>query len=241
MARPRLPGRYESKTTQDAVGDSGLSAFQESQTLSTPEIGIANKNSSDERQAPPRTNLRTYLEENQPERTLEAVLDPDRETERRHSNANEQAIQNPLETGSPGFTDSFAQDRMAFSGESNAGPSRPPAQAPSPSTDPEKSNSPSPINREEASSQDNKFVFPGPEPAVPINRRNEPAEFKSSMKDSTRPAPDSEPTIVNVTIGRVEVRAVPQEPQKKKTASKKPSGVMTLDDYLKQREGGGQK
>lgn len=41
--------------------------------------------------------------------------------------------------------------------------------------------------------------------------------------------------VVNVTIGRVEVRAVQAEPTKKSKAKKKPSGVMSLDDYLKER------
>lgn len=42
--------------------------------------------------------------------------------------------------------------------------------------------------------------------------------------------------IINVTIGRVEVRAINTEPAKPGAASKKPTGVLSLDDYLKQRE-----
>jgi hypothetical protein len=45
----------------------------------------------------------------------------------------------------------------------------------------------------------------------------------------------SEP-VINVTIGRIEVRAVQAETTKKPKAHHKPSGVMSLDDYLKQRE-----
>lgn len=45
--------------------------------------------------------------------------------------------------------------------------------------------------------------------------------------------------VINVTIGRVEVRAVHAEAQKNARHSKKPTGVMTLEDYLKQREGRG--
>ncbi len=44
----------------------------------------------------------------------------------------------------------------------------------------------------------------------------------------------SEP-VVNVTIGRVEVRAVQDKPAKPAQARNRPSGVMSLDAYLKQR------
>ncbi len=43
--------------------------------------------------------------------------------------------------------------------------------------------------------------------------------------------------VINVTIGRVEVRAVQTETPKITRQTKKPTGVMTLDDYLKRREG----
>ncbi|MGO1500971.1 MAG: hypothetical protein ACTHWH_06765 [Marinobacter sp.] len=50
---------------------------------------------------------------------------------------------------------------------------------------------------------------------------------------------ESEP-VVNVTIGRVEVRAVQDKPAKQAKARKRPSGVMTLEAYLKQRDRRGQ-
>lgn len=50
----------------------------------------------------------------------------------------------------------------------------------------------------------------------------------------------SEP-VINVTIGRVEVRALNPEPAKAQTAETKPTGVMSLDDYLKRRESQGAK
>ncbi len=46
---------------------------------------------------------------------------------------------------------------------------------------------------------------------------------------------ESEP-VVNVTIGRVEIRAVQNQPAKQAQARNKPSGVMTLDAYLMQRD-----
>jgi len=45
---------------------------------------------------------------------------------------------------------------------------------------------------------------------------------------------ESEP-VINVTIGRVEVRAVQADPPRAKR-KKKPTGVMSLDEYLNQRE-----
>ena len=42
--------------------------------------------------------------------------------------------------------------------------------------------------------------------------------------------------VINVTIGRVEVRAVQAEAATKTRHAKKPTGVMPLDEYLKKRE-----
>lgn len=46
-------------------------------------------------------------------------------------------------------------------------------------------------------------------------------------------------SVINVTIGRVEVRAVNAESAKPSPAHAKPRGVLSLDDYLKQRENKG--
>lgn len=46
--------------------------------------------------------------------------------------------------------------------------------------------------------------------------------------------------VVNVTIGRVEVRAIQANPTKKQNLQKKPNGVMSLDEYLQQRKDKGQ-
>lgn len=42
--------------------------------------------------------------------------------------------------------------------------------------------------------------------------------------------------VVNVTIGRVEIRATNPGPAQQASALEKPKGVLSLDDYLKQRE-----
>lgn len=47
--------------------------------------------------------------------------------------------------------------------------------------------------------------------------------------------------VINVTIGRVEVRAVNSSPAKPDAGQKKPTGVMSLEEYLKQRESKGGK
>jgi hypothetical protein len=45
--------------------------------------------------------------------------------------------------------------------------------------------------------------------------------------------------VINVTIGRIEVRAINTEPVKSSAIQGKPKGVLSLDDYLKQRENKG--
>jgi len=45
--------------------------------------------------------------------------------------------------------------------------------------------------------------------------------------------------VINVTIGRVEVKAVQAESTKQSKSRNKPSGVMSLDEYLKKRENRG--
>jgi len=67
-----------------------------------------------------------------------------------------------------------------------------------------------------------------PEIESQINRRLQEIEAKA------------EP-VVNVTIGRVEVRAVQSEAPKQAKEKTKPTGVMSLDDYLKQRDVGKQR
>ncbi|MXS86164.1 hypothetical protein ABO04_09690 [Nitrosomonas sp. HPC101] len=47
--------------------------------------------------------------------------------------------------------------------------------------------------------------------------------------------------VINVTIGRVEVRAVNPSPAKPDAGQKKPTGVMSLEEYLKRRESKGGK
>lgn len=61
------------------------------------------------------------------------------------------------------------------------------------------------------------------------------SQFKQRLQEHETKA---EP-VINVTIGRVEVRAVQSEAPRQITRQKKPTGVMSLDDYLKQRKHGG--
>jgi hypothetical protein len=53
----------------------------------------------------------------------------------------------------------------------------------------------------------------------------------SDLNSKSTPEP-----VINVTIGRVEVRAIQADTPKKIRQKKKPSGVMSLDEYLSQRE-----
>ncbi len=59
-------------------------------------------------------------------------------------------------------------------------------------------------------------------------------EFNQRWNElNSRPEPEP---VINVTIGRVEVRAVQADTPKQTRRQKKPSGVMSLDEYLNQRE-----
>jgi len=53
---------------------------------------------------------------------------------------------------------------------------------------------------------------------------------------SLPPAAATAPPTINVTIGRVEIRAVPPPAQQR--AKPKPATVLSLDDYLRQRAKG---
>jgi hypothetical protein len=59
-------------------------------------------------------------------------------------------------------------------------------------------------------------------------------EFNQRWNELNRRS-EPEP-VINVTIGRVEVRAVQVDTPKQTKRQKKPSGVMSLDEYLNQRE-----
>ncbi len=60
------------------------------------------------------------------------------------------------------------------------------------------------------------------------------SELNQRWQDINAQLKPSDP-VVNVTIGRVEVRAVKAETTKQPNQKNKPNGVMSLDDYLKER------
>ena len=81
-------------------------------------------------------------------------------------------------------------------------------------------------------SQDGAFQIPDWLTAMQTELNNRWREIKAKSQ--------ADP-VINVTIGRVEVRAINTESAKSDVTSKKPTGVMSLDDYLKQRESKGRK
>ena len=61
-----------------------------------------------------------------------------------------------------------------------------------------------------------------------------------NLREGASAAPQAQPErVINVTIGRVEVRAVQATTAQRAQRSLKPSGIMSLDEYLKQRENRG--
>lgn len=65
------------------------------------------------------------------------------------------------------------------------------------------------------------------------------ADLRSRWQESSSPVSSAPEPVINVTIGRVEVRAVQAMTAQKTQRNSKPSGIMSLDDYLKQRESRG--
>lgn len=65
------------------------------------------------------------------------------------------------------------------------------------------------------------------------------AEIQAALRDrqGTDHAPAEPEPTVNVTIGRIDIRAVRQQPQKTRNAGAAPSPIMSLDDYLEKRNG----
>lgn len=63
------------------------------------------------------------------------------------------------------------------------------------------------------------------------------AELQTDLQQRVRSAPQSPPEkVVQVSIGRIEIRTQANPPSKGKTPQVKKQGVMSLDDYLKHRE-----
>ncbi|MGZ8158731.1 MAG: hypothetical protein ACXWT4_07970 [Methylobacter sp.] len=77
-------------------------------------------------------------------------------------------------------------------------------------------------------SQDGAFQIPGWLTELQTELTGRWREINT--KSQAEPVP-----VINVTIGRVEVRAINTEPPKPTPAQGKPKGVLSLDDYLKLR------
>lgn len=76
-----------------------------------------------------------------------------------------------------------------------------------------------------------------PATAMLITRPQEapPAALSS---EQNRPAAQQQAPVIRVNIGRIEVRAVTPAPPAPHPASLRPGPTLSLDDYLKQRDGG---
>ena len=78
---------------------------------------------------------------------------------------------------------------------------------------------------------------PSPQPLLPALVK---ARFDQPINDGTPPEESASPdTVVNVTIGRIEVRATPA-PQARTETRRNAPRLMSLDDYLRRRSGGAQ-
>jgi hypothetical protein len=75
--------------------------------------------------------------------------------------------------------------------------------------------------------------------ALPATRKSRPIQPMVQPPDETEPAAQPPETVINVAIGRIEVRATPAPNPKRERQSQGPK-VMTLDDYVQQRSRGAQ-
>lgn len=101
----------------------------------------------------------------------------------------------------------------------------------------------SPASNRQATQEENRFSEN--QDIVERHRQLEPplwlSDMASQLTQRLREKETKTEPVINVTIGRVEIRAVQTEKPKSVAHTKKPTGVMTLDNYLKRREGGGTK
>ncbi len=94
----------------------------------------------------------------------------------------------------------------------------------------------------QTNNQKNGIPTAGDEHRYASNNSTQPplwmSELSARLNTGARGKEANVDPVINVTIGRVEVRAVQADSPKKIKQSKKPSGIMPLDEYLKKRESG---
>jgi hypothetical protein len=64
-----------------------------------------------------------------------------------------------------------------------------------------------------------------------------PARLVPTIAWPQPPGPSPEPTV-HVTIGRIDIRAVTPGPRDRAAKAEKPTGIMSLDEYVERRRGG---
>lgn len=74
---------------------------------------------------------------------------------------------------------------------------------------------------------------------LPNPQKSRPNQPMAQTSVETEPTPLPPDTVINVAIGRIEVRATPAPSQRRERQSSGPK-VMTLDDYVQQRSRGAQ-
>lgn len=169
--------------------------------------------------------------------TLES--DPDSYIQKALERLRESGTDPPLKGPSPDVKESRPHFREAGAGDQEKNPSM--EETPH---DPAKTATPT-DERNRLSSETPHGEAPAQLDQDPDSDRLKPPFWVSRLAAQLRdqgleapPATQNEPDV-NVTIGRIEVRAVPSEKTGPQRARKKFSGVMSLDQYLKQREQAG--
>jgi hypothetical protein len=76
------------------------------------------------------------------------------------------------------------------------------------------------------------------QPLLPVNIKSRPDVHTRDVRDEAVTDPPSQETVINVAIGRIEVRATSAPAAKRERQTSGPK-VMNLDDYMQQRSRGG--
>lgn len=96
----------------------------------------------------------------------------------------------------------------------------------------------SPVVKVEQAERTGRVAAPVPEskfaPRVQVPAIAPPEQTNSQRSQASQPAP-----TINITIGRVEVKATQKPSASSQPAKERPSGVMSLDEYIARRRSGG--
>jgi hypothetical protein len=94
-----------------------------------------------------------------------------------------------------------------------------------------------PLEKDQATSAPLSALVPKPGQRAPVVVKAQPNIIRPGTVDKVAAEVSQSETVINVTIGRIEVRATPAQQSRPERQRAAPT-VMSLDDYLRKRSGG---